>query len=681
MIKHCLFCLFTIALILLPAPQATCQEMELEPMIVTAEKREEDPLKTPLSVTVLDSIQIEDSGARDTQDLSRLMPNTYMGATGTENILTIRGISSFDTSLTSPAGFYVDGVSLPLHYMYNMELLDLERVEVLRGPQGTLYGRNNESGLVHVITQKPSDTLRAKAYGEYGSLNSSRFGGNVSGPIVKEKLYGGLALIQRNSDGYMENQYNGDDRTAKMNRFTGRASLRATPNKAWDINLTADMLDTDDGLGIYRYLTGPLKTDYNKINQDADLYSKQSGNGQTLSMDYTGDYFRLISITGLRSYEHQFSTDNDFSPLPLARAEFEYKDKNFSQELRFASPDNNSSLKWLVGGYGFSQDTDVDYNRSANWHLVSEMESTGLAGFGQATWSIVESLHLTGGIRLDTQDMDGKLHDVSAKKGFEKGMDHQEWLPKLALNYDVSETAMVYASAAKGFLAGGYNYGLSRAESSFTYGPEYTWNYEVGTKASFFDGKASLSLAGFYISIDDKQVFEVDPTTFATEVRNAAKAHSAGVEVEARVRPAPGVDLFGSFGWAEAKFDEWVATEFNSTWTGLVSYDYKDNKLPNAPKYTGNLGAMYRHQTGLFIRGDIFFNGEFFADAKNTTRQEAYELVNLRAGYEARHFDVVMWCQNLFDQGYEKIKYAWGVNELGIDGAPRTVGALIRIRL
>ncbi|WP_035217767.1 TonB-dependent receptor [Desulfatibacillum aliphaticivorans] len=676
-----LLCMLVLALIMSSAQAAFCQDVELEPVVATAEKWEENPQKTPISMTYLSEGQIEDGGVRDAREMSRFIPNAYMGATGTENVLTIRGISSFDTALFSPAGFFVDGVSMPLHYMYNMDLLDVERVETLRGPQGTLYGRNNESGLIHVITQKPSDQLRAKVYGEYGSFNSYRVGGNVSGPIVKEKFQAGLALQQRNSDGFMENLYNNDDETAKKDSFTGRIALRAQPAPAWDINLNADLMETDDGLGVYRYMTGPNATDFNKINQDADLYSEQSGNGQTLSIDFKNEYVHVTSITGLRDYEHDFATDNDFSPMPFASADFSYQDDSFSQELRLASPDRHGPLKWLAGAYFFSEDTEVDYNRAANWHLVTNMETTGAAGFGQAVWSITDFLRLTGGLRFDSQDMDGAMHDLSNKTTFSESMDHEEWLPKISFSCDVAESAMIYASAAKGFLAGGYNYGMSRTASSFTYGPEYTWNYEAGLKATMFNGKCDFSLAGFYIDIDDKQVFDVDPAIFATEIRNAASAHSSGFEAEARVRPIHGLDIFGNIGWAESRFDDWTATEFNSTYTGLIKYDYEDKKLPSAPKYTGLLGAMYRHKTGLFLRGDVMFTGEFYADAKNTARQGAYELVNLRTGYEADHFDVVLWCENLFDQEYEKIKYAWGVNELAIDGAPRTVGVLIRLRV
>ncbi len=308
------------------------------------------------------------------------------------------------------------------------------------------------------------------------------------------------------------------------------------------------------------------------------------------------------------------------------------------------------------------------------------MENTGLAGFGQATQTVFDALHLTAGVRFDHQDMDGKMNSPTMPKGFERKMDNDEWLPKFSIAYDFTEDAMAYVSAAKGFLAGGFNYGMARIPESFIYGSEYTWNYEAGIKVFRRDGKYSASAAVFHIEISDKQVFEVDAATFATQIRNAAEAHSTGFEVEFRARPATGLDIFGSLGWAEAKFDDWKAVEFNSTYTGLVTYDYEDKKLPNAPLYTGALGAMYRHGTGLFARADMFLTGEFYADAKNTARQGAYELVNCRAGYETDHFEATLWCKNLFDREYETIKYAWGVNELVVDGAGQSFGVLITLR-
>jgi iron complex outermembrane receptor protein len=659
--------------------------VEIEEMVVTAQKREENVQDVPVSMSVFSDIQLEDAGIKDTLDLTRFIPNVYMQTTTVENILIIRGISSFDTSIYSPAGFYVDDVSFPLHYMHNAELFEVERAEILRGPQGTLYGRNNESGLINIITKQPDNELRGKVFGEYGNYNSYRFGGNISGPIVRDTLYLGLALQGNMSDGYVENEFNDDDKTADMEHKNGRATLRWTPAEKLDVSLIFDGMDTDDHVGIYRYLTGNFKTDRHKINQDADQYSEQKGNGETLRIKYEGDSFHVLSVSGLRYYKHDFESESDFTQFPMAKTVFTYKDKLLSQELRVSSPNNTGLFKWLGGAYVFKEEADIDYDRIAipmmgPKHTVTDIDINGYAAFGQGTYTLFDRLHLTAGLRFDHQDLEGDLEDKTSNSRYDKKLDYNEVLPKLSIAYDLTDDIMAYTSACKGYLVGGYNYALSVDEESFYYDAEYTWNYEAGVKSVWLEKKLIANLAVFYIDIDDKQVFEVDSNTFATKVKNAARAHSQGVEIEFQARPMQCLDLFAGFGYTEAKFDDWTATQWNSTYTALEQYDYKDKYLPNAPKYTYNLGVQYRHVSGFFGRADLLGIGKIYGNAVNTVEEDPYELVNLRLGYEGEHFDLSLWCNNVFDKEYETIKYAWGPDELGVDGEPRMLGVTVTYR-
>ena len=661
------------------------EEYKLETLTVTAQKREENVQDVPMSMSVFSDIQLEDAGIKDTLDLTRFIPNVYMQTTTVENILIIRGISSFDTSIYSPAGFYVDGVSFPLHYMHNAELFEVERAEILRGPQGTLYGRNNESGLINIITKQPDNELRGKVFGEYGNYNSYRFGGNISGPLVRDKLYLGLALQYKDSDGFMENEFDDDDEAADVDHKNARATFRWTPTDRWDISLIGDVMDTDDHVGIYRYLTGNFKTDRHKINQDADQYSEQKGNGETLRIKYEGDSFNVLSVSGLRYYKHDFESESDFTQSPMAKTVFTYKDKFLSQELRVSSSNNTGLFKWLGGAYVFKEETDIDYDRIAipmmgPKHTVTDIDINGYAAFGQGTYTLFDRLHLTAGLRFDHQDLEGDLEDKTSNNRYDKKLDYDEVLPKFSIAYDFTDDIMAYTSTCKGYLVGGYNYALSVDEESFYYDAEYTWNYEAGVKSIWLEKKLIANLAVFYIDIDDKQVFEVDPNTFATKVKNAARAHSQGVEIEFQARPMQGLDLFAGFGYTEAKFDDWTATQWNSTYTALEQYDYKDKYLPNAPKYTYNLGVQYRHVSGFFGRADLLGIGKFYGNAANTVEEDAYELVNLRLGYEGEHFDLSLWCNNVFDKEYETIKYAWGPDELGVDGEPRMLGVTVTYR-
>jgi len=652
----------------------------LSPVRVSAQKIDEDVQQVPVSMTVFTDLTIEDIGAATVSDLLGLTPNVHLGATGTENIIVFRGVSSFDTSLFPPGGFFVDGVAFPINYMQNPDLFDVERVEILRGPQGTLYGRNTESGLVNVITRQPGETFRAKFYSGYGSYNSYTFGGSLSGPVWSDRLFAGLAVDLRGTQGFMENLYKDDDKAADESHQSGRFTLRFKPSPVWDASLILDALRTDDANGVYRYVTGPAKTDVNEINQDADHYSRQNGNGQTLRLGYQGGMADFTATTGVRYYQHDFATDGDFTPLPINASIFTYEDWNLSQELRWSSPQGPGPLKWVLGVYGFSEKTEVDYERMAAWHTVTDMKIQGLAAFGQSTYTIMDRLHMTLGMRYDYMTMTGEMDNRTSGLNFDDEMKNGEFLPKFSMAYDLCPDAMAYASVSWGYLAGGFNYSLTQIEDAFTFEPEHTLNYELGLKTSWLDKRLQVNFALFYIAIRDKQVLLVNPVTFATEINNAARAHSQGAEIEVHARPIPGLDLSAGFGLVETRFDEYKTMEWNSTYTGLVAKDYSGHHLPNAPQQTYNFGVEYRHPTGFFGRADLMGVGRFYANAANTVWEEPYSVVNLRLGYETSRLAVVLWARNLLNEEYETVKYAWGIQELAVDGDPRAVGVTVTLR-
>jgi len=683
----------TLALNLFSAPSAAAQEKKadeeykLETMTVTAQKKEENVQDVPISMDVFTGIQLEDAGIEDISDLVRFAPNVHLQESSAENVLIIRGISSFDTSIYSPAGFYVDDVNFPLHYMYNTELLDLERVEVLRGPQGTLYGRNSQSGVINLVTKQPDNEFRAKVLSEYGSYNSWRFGANVSGPIAKDKLYLGVAAQYKLSDGYMENEYNNDDKTAEKDHKNGRATLRWTPTEDWDISFIADAMDTDDQQLGFRFRTGPFATDNYKISHNiTDEYSKQEGNGQTLRLKYKGDSFNLLSVTGFRNYEHKYTldTDNTADPGPWFNwgdASFKYDIEHMSEEFRISSPENHGPFEWLIGVYGFKEETDISQERMA-WGMAADtdIDIDGYAAYGQGTYTLFDKLHLMAGLRFDHQDLEGKMKGAGMAGPIDqdKGLDYDEFLPKFSVGYDFAKDIMTYITISKGYMVGGYNYGyMPTNEDAFCYDPEYTWNYEAGIKSAWLDNKLLANLSIFYIDIDDKQVVEWS-MTMGTKVENAAKAHSQGIELELKARPVQGLDLFAGFGYTESKFDDWKALQKDGT-----MYNYEDNYLPNAPKYTYNLGTAYRHINGFFGRVDLLGTGKFYGDARNNLKQEDYEIVNLRLGYEGDNMGISFWCTNLFDEEYVTALYDMtnmGLGELVQDGEPRMLGVTVSYR-
>ena len=676
--------------------EKTRGEYELETMTVTAQKREENVQDVPISMDVFSDIQLEDAGIENTLDLTRFTPNVYLKHAEPENTIIIRGVTSFHSSIYSPTGFYVDDVNFPLQLMHNTELFDVERIEVLKGPQGTLYGRNSESGVINIITKQPDNELRGKIFGEYGSYDtghgsspSYRAGGSISGPIVRDKLYLGLAGQYKESDGYVENEYNNDDEAAKIEHKNLRSTLRWTPTDRWDISFIADVLDTDDGYALYRLNTGPNKTDRYKISADyPDNYIKQDGNGQTMRFKYEGDSFNFLSVSGVRYYKRDLGGDRDVTDLPLGYSCFAWKDRQLSQELRISSPENSGSFEWLVGVYGFKEEVDTRINLNMFgmgpiWDHITDIDVSGYAAFGQGTYTLFDRLHLTAGLRFDHHDLEGELEGrpsmmTPAGQNLEKKLDYDEILPKLSAAYDFTDDIMIYISASKGYLIGGYNYVSAFTEEAFTYDPEYTWNYEVGMKTAWLDNKLLANAAIFYIDMDDKQVFEIDtsiPIPGAQHIRNAAEAHSQGIELELQARPVQGLDLFAGFGYTEAKYDKWIATE-----AGGVKYDYKDKYLTYFPKYTYNLGVQYRHKSGLLGRADLHGVGDIYCDSKNILKQGSYQTVNLRLGYEGERFDFILWGKNVFDEEYFKYMTHYGPDKLVVDGEPLTFGATVTYR-
>jgi iron complex outermembrane receptor protein len=637
------------------------EEYGIGTMTVTAQKREENVQDVPISMDVFTGMELEDTGIDNVLEMTRFSPNVFMKQNASENMLIIRGVSAFSTSFFGPAGFYVNDISYSIPYMRNIDLFDVERIEVLKGPQGTLYGKNSESGVVNIITKQPDN------------------------PLIRDKLYLGLSGQWEDSDGFMKNEYNDNDEADKIEHINGRATLRWTPTDKWDISFIADVMDTDDGMACFRFIDGPNKTDRHEIKYDGGDQWDQESAGQSLRIKYEAHGFDVLSITGRNDFENRSATDIDMTPAPFGDFICMYEDAILSQELRVSSPKAHGPFEWLAGVYGFTEDTDNKLDMAA-WGIkrVTEIDIQGHAAFGQCTYTFFDRLHLTAGLRYDHLDLEGKQQyqflDMttwsSQTLNFDKDLDYDEVLPKFSAAFDFTDDIMSYATVAKGYLAGGYNYGFVINQNNFTYEPEYIWNYEAGVKTAWLDNRLMANAAVFYIDIKDKQVVEWLQGGGPTDrtVKNAADAHSQGIELEFQARPMQGLDLFGGVGYTEAKFDDWINLEADGT-----IYDYTDKYLPSAPKYTYNAGVQYRHATGFFGRADILGIGDFYSDAKNDMKI-SYELVNLRLGFESENFDLVFWGKNVFDREYAAKANKWGGATLIQDGEPRMFGATVTYR-
>ena len=335
---------------------------------------------------------------------------------------------------------------------YSAELLDLERVEVLRGPQGTLYGRNTEAGAINLITKKPGNKREGKASVFYSNYDSQNYLASVGGPLVQDKLFFRISGNYFFSDGYVDNKYTGSDKSDDMDDQNGRAVLRWKPADAWDINFSTEFLRYRDGYDSFGSLD-----DAHNVYTDFEGSEDQDAISNALRIEYHGKLFSFTSISVLRHWEHDLENDMDFTPMDFMRWYLEHDFDTLSQEIRLASPKDSGPLKWLLGTYYFNEEKDIvnTYDMRQGfpaWGLPpykqiqeSDLDAEGYAFFGQATYSLFDRLDITAGVRYEHEkkaldfseyyDQDLSMFGMIPQTREPDDEKFDEWLPKFALAY------------------------------------------------------------------------------------------------------------------------------------------------------------------------------------------------------------------------------------------------------
>lgn len=679
------------------AQQPPCQ---LEPVVVSAQKRTEDAQDVPMSMTVLEDTDIEDMGIQDTTGLAEHVPGLEFNDFGSRRhgLMFLRGIKSIPTGEPS-TGYFVDGVSYSKSYMFNFPLFDVQHVEVLRGPQGTLYGRNTLGGVINVATRQPGNTPAAGLEAEYGSYDLGTLRGSVSGPIVEDTLYLGLYGLSSVRDGFMENDVDADGEDGRhQDGKAGRMRLRYTPTGDLDVNLTLDGQRHDDGAYSAR------RTARNALVKAGTFAADEAGHyshdfegsqdndcfGAALDTEYSAPWGTLRSITGFRDYDSDERIDADFSPLDTMRKRYRQTDQDLSQEFRLASPEGNGPVSWLAGTYLFHLHSRTDIsnlfgaNSAAPGRVVrfdTHRTNKGGALFGQLAYALLENLDLTVGLRGEYEQAGTVSEQFNTPAGgattrvdqVDQAQDFNALLPKFALSWDMDEDHTLYTTAARAHRSGGCN-DASAPAGSEAFDEEYSWQYEVGLKSFLLDKRLMLNTAAFYTTIEDEQLPLFDAATMQSYTANAGRSHRQGLEAEARFKVTGELELSASYAWIQAEFDS-----YSDAVTGV---DYAGNRVFCVPEHSYSLGAEYRRPLWsgwrLFGRMDLNGTGARFFDDANEVEAGAYELVNLRVGLEGEDLDVYFWIRNALDKEYVLFENtSAGIAE---DGPPRTLGVSIRYR-
>lgn len=655
----------------------TNQALSLASITVTANKVEEDPQTIPFSISVLDEVSIEDRNISKTEDLFRIIPNMNLTKSGpagaTDIIASMRGITSFMTGGTV-FGYFVDGVYTP---SYDTNLVDVERIEVLRGPQGTLYGKNSEAGVINIITEEPKNDWGGDISVTYSSYNTFDTTVSAGGALVDNLLLLSLAGRFSSSDGYYTNTVDGDDQVDENDNYDGRIALRYMPTDRLTADLKINRQDYNSNYAEFSSFDSVLNGDFDVEVNDPG-YSDKDQTDASLKIVYDMDSVTLTSITSLLNDDLVNGNDMDFTSYDFYHFDAEFEHEQYAEELRLSS-DNSSDLKWTVGTYLYTgEDDQTILFKVAGYGVAEEYGNTddsGAAIFGQADYSI-GAFVLTGGLRYEYEQKD---YDYLWKGGESLGYtpcsgstnkNFDALLPKLALTYNLTDTFRPYASVSRGFKSGGFN--LS-SDPGVAYDSEYTWNYEVGFKSELLDNHVLFNFALFYIDWDDMQVEQPSYPDYVIE--NAAEATSKGAEVEITARPMEGLDVYGSVGLVDATFDKYV----------LDGVDCSDNNVPNAPESTYSLGATYRFLRNWMVNAEINGTGKVYYEASNDKSQDSYQIVNLKIGYESEKLDIYLFAENLFDEAYATRVFemdgldgneAWWAR----NGDPLTVGMTMRYR-
>ncbi len=700
----------------------------LDEIVVTADKTGERALQeTPIAVSVVDGDLMEAQGLRRVEDIATYVPGLTVGRNISASFVTVRGIGSNGGSEPSVAT-QVDGVYMANSVAFT-EFADIERVEVLRGPQGTLYGRNTTGGSINFISRQPSDEFGGRLSASYGNYGATSLSAYVTGPIAGDELTASLAVTRNTRDPYYNNIAPGGHDIDSVDNFGGRAQLRWAPTENFDATTRVDYFSADQFLESYDHLLAPLPFATPLANSlvggfgdvaldGAQTYKMHNGGvSEELTWGFAPN-FTLTSITAWRSFDSTAFNDNDASEANFLYFRSTADTEQLSQEFNLRY--NGDRLTFVAGAFYFSADEApgsrvvvppsafTPANRSAIRYAHPNIETESIALFGQLDYNITPDLSVLVGLRYTEENvlMDQNFEATSLNPAtlganlagfpviYSIERTDDALTPKFGINYQLTDDAFLYFSATRGFKSGGFN---SQGPSPLTagYSPEFIWSYEFGAKTEWLDRRLRLNLTGFHYDYEDLQVRQLLGPGNSVIV-NAATAVVDGVEIEIVALPTPDLQITLNGAWIDAHYDE-----FNSAAVpgALIPYiapanltclnpttcntNASGNRLSDTPEWTGLVALDYTPSVpgnfDLAFHIDYSYRTERFFDASNVAiaSQDGYGLLNgniTLSPVNLEGWEISLFGRNLLDERYYQTVSGNGIVPGGIVGAPSTYG-------
>lgn len=638
----------------------------VEEIVVTARKREERLIEVPDSVTALSASTIESAGIGNIKDVTHLVPNLSIVEAQQPGVsfITIRGVGQVRNG-EAPVAVIIDGVQLFSPNQITQDLFDIERIEVLRGPQGAVYGRNAIGGAINIVTRQPSNEMEGRVQIGYGSGKSLTSEAVLSGPIVTDRLLFRLAGSYKDFDGDIDSALYGTPVNGEQTKNV-RLGLLARLSDSATLDLRASRLDTESGAAWYTLVPPGVS-----INEPLPVTEDHIGHAERELSDFSAKFdialpfATLTSISAYSKVRSAVDEDFDFLPADLLTARQTLDTHAWSQELRLTSSDG-SSLKWLVGAYYLDQkhrlDSELYIHPGASFVLApfpipspmlfsatrATNDNQAYALFGQISQRFAGNWEWSLGLRQDWDERE-QLDRVTSgvvSKTFESLQ------PKLQLSYFPSRDATVYVSAGKGFRSGGFN---PNDRIARIFGAEENWSYEIGAKASLLDGRLGISGAAFLTRTDDRQVYSFDLISAAQIIANPIpKAEIRGIEVETLWRPLGGLELSASLGLLDTQIKKYDT----SVYASLPSAgDYTGNKLPMTAHLSYSLAAQYSFTVAtdwqVVLRSDFSSaGGDYYWEVDNEDKRKTLNLLSLRASLSHGGFTLTGFVDNAGDEPY-----------------------------
>jgi outer membrane receptor protein involved in Fe transport len=659
------FTRLALPLALLPmAPLATAED-SFEEVVVTAEFRRTELMDTASSISVLGAEDIQQRAAQHLEEILNLAPNVnFAGGTSRARYFQIRGVgdrSQFQEPLNPSVGLRIDGVDFSGIGSVGT-LFDVEQVEVLRGPQGTLHGANALAGLIDIRSNAPTEEFFHRVDATAGDYDTYSLGLVSSGPLTDALRYR-VAVEQFNSDGYTENDFLGEDDTQERDELTARARLQWLLSEQHSVDLAVTYIDVDNGYDAFS-----LDNVRNTISDEPGRDTQES---LALSLQTSSSFsrFELQTLLSFANSDSEYSYDEDwtfegFHPFGYTSTDTYLRERDsLSAELRLVSNERSALFggrgEWVAGLYYLANDEDLDRRYTFAGPFDSEFNTETWALFGQLDTALTERLTLVTGLRLESRDTD---YSDSNDVAFDP--DKDLWGGKLALEYDWSDTTLAYASVSRGYRANGVNGGILASINATDdpdiiaglnavrdFDEETLVNYEIGFKSRMLDNTLRTRVAVFYMDREDQQVRgsflipqEGGATTFVDYTSNAAEGENYGAEIELDWLATDRLQLWANLGLLETEFKDYV---------NVFGEDLSGRDQAQAPSYQFSLGGRFDFGRGFFLRLEVEGKDAFYFSDRHDAQADSYELVHGRLGYSRDNWSVGLWGRNLTDEDYQ----------------------------